>query len=121
VSNIGGFEAVNPLPGMGTPTAFNGGLLTQANTNIGHFARDRFSVLPEAGVNVGYQFTERLRGFVGYDFMYLSRVARPGDQITPINSSQIPPNPPGPGPVRVNIKDSDFWAQGVNFGLEFRY
>jgi hypothetical protein len=131
VVDINGTTIITPPGGM--PVAFNGGLLAQP-TNIGHFSRDRFSVVPEVGVNIGYKFTDHLRGFVGYNFLYWSNVARPGDQIDlRVNPSQLPhlmgsPPVPTPGtlvgpafPTLQSIKDRDFWAQGVNFGLEFRY
>ena len=51
---------------------------------------------------------------------------RPGTAIDrTINFSQSPVFSTGTlvGPARpaFTFKDSDFWAQGINFGLEFRY
>jgi hypothetical protein len=109
-----------------TPVVREGGLLALP-TNIGHFSRDRFSVVPEVGINVGYAITSNLRAFVGYTFLYWSDVARPGNQIDRvINPTQIPTNMGagtlvGPARPAVNLRDTDFWAQGVNFGVEFRY
>jgi hypothetical protein len=109
-------------------TRFAGGLLALPS-NIGHFARDRFAVVPELGVNVGFQLTNHLRAFAGYNFLYWSSVLRPGDQIDRgLNELAIPnfgsqPGTPAGDSRRpaVPFRDSDFWAQGVNFGLEFRY
>jgi hypothetical protein len=122
--DIGGFTRITP-PG-GPATVLNGGLLALPS-NSGHFSRDRFSVVPEATLNVGYQLTSQLRASVGYTFLYWSNVARPGDQIDrPVNPTLLPtvgnPGPPV-GPIRpaFTFKDTDFWAQGVNFGLEFRF
>lgn len=100
-----------------------GGLLAQP-TNIGRDARDQFCIVPEAGLRLGYYFTERLRGYVGYDVLYMSNVVRPGDQVdTFVNSSYIPPRgtPIGPATPRYQVRSTDFWAQGVSFGLEWRY
>lgn len=104
-----------------------GGLLALPS-NIGNFSRDRFTVVPEIGFNLGYQITDHWRVFVGYDFLYWSSVVRPGDQIDRvIDVTQIPNFPvPGATPTGQNrptvpFKGTDFWAQGVNFGLEFRY
>lgn len=119
--NIGGSTLITPAGG--SPSAFAGGLLAQP-TNIGHYTRDRFAVVPELGINLGYQFTDHWRAFVGYNAIYWSTVARPGDQIDRVvNSSLIPPRqfPAGPARPAVNFKDTDFWAYGVNFGVEFRY
>ena len=81
-----------------------GGFFAQPGTNIGHYSQDRFAVVPEMGVNVGYDITCWARVFVGYTFMYISDVARPGNQINPtVNPSQLlafapfgaPRQPPG--------------------------
>jgi hypothetical protein len=111
---------------IGSPTtgvsAFPGGLLAQT-TNIGRYSRDVFTWAPEMGINLGYQFTPHLRGYVGYNFLYWSSVLRPGNQIDrAVNPNLLAPAIPG-GPARpaFTFNGSDFWAQGVNFGLEFRY
>jgi hypothetical protein len=103
-----------------------GGLLAQ-RTNIGHFDRDEFAVVPEATINFGYQVNCHVRVYVGYTFLYWSSVFRPGDQIDlALNPTLFPTTSPGApvtGPLRPVpvLRDTDFWAQGVNFGLEFRY
>ena len=99
-----------------------GDLLTQAGTNIGVHRRNRFAWSPEAALNLGYQVTDHMRVFVGYDYLYLSDVVRAGDQV----NLAVNPNPlrgvtGGPAQPAFVVHPSDFWAQGVNFGLEFRY
>jgi len=104
---------------------FKGGVLAQP-TNSGRFVRSGFAVLPEATVKVGYRFHDRSRLYVGYNFVYLSEAAHPGDQIDPsIDPGQIPlfgrpaavaVERPSPTFVR-----SDFWVQGLVFGVEYRY
>lgn len=99
-----------------------GGLLALPS-NIGTHSRDVFTVIPNLGLNVGYQFTNHLRAYVGYNYIYWSSVARAGNQIDHVvNTNQLPPAVPG-GPSRpaFQFNGTDFWAQGVNFGLEFRY
>ncbi|HEX5271991.1 MAG TPA: BBP7 family outer membrane beta-barrel protein, partial [Gemmataceae bacterium] len=108
----------------GTHTAA-GGLLVQG-TNMGSYSRDRIAVVPELGLNVGYQVTDGLRLFVGYNLLYVSNVARPGDQIDrTVNITQIPRLGGGPlvGPARPGFafQGSDFYAQGLNLGVEFRW
>src|SRR5262249_26491544 len=56
----------------GTSTAAAGLLALPSNT--GRFHEDRFAVVPEASVNIGYQVTDGLRLFVGYTFIYWSSV-----------------------------------------------
>lgn len=111
----------------GAPTvAVPGGILAQT-TNIGRYYRDEFAVVPEVGLNLGVRITDRLKAQVGYTFLYWSRVARPGDQIDrAINVNLVPTDPafgtPG-GPARpaFSFHETDFWAQGLNFGFEFSF
>ena len=114
----------NPLipPGFGT---FPGGLFAQSS-NIGRYTGNQFTVLPAVELKLAYQITERLRAFVGYDFMYWSQVVRPGNQIDRnINLSDSTVfgtgallGPAYPMPL---FNRGDFWAQGLNVGLEFRF
>jgi hypothetical protein len=109
------------IPGQVSQT-FTGGLLTQP-TNIGKYTSNEFAVMPEATVSLGYNVTEDVRAYVGYTFLYLSNVSRAGNQIDPVvNSAQLPP-PQFTGAARPAFirNDSDFWAQGINFGLEIRF
>ena len=117
---ISGSTAITPLGGA-TQT-FNGGLLALPS-NIGRFTRDEFSVVPEIGLNFGYQCTDHIKFFVGYNVLYWSSVVRAGEQIDRVvNTNQLPPAIAG-GPPRpaFTFNASDFWAQGVNFGVEFKY
>ncbi len=123
VVGINGTTVFAP-PGI-APTAGQGGVFGQP-TNSGRRSRDEFAVLPEVGVTVGYHLTSNLRAFLGYTFVYLSEAVRPGEQIDrALNISQIPAVSPGPltGPRRpaLGIESTDFWAQGINLGFEFRY
>jgi hypothetical protein len=111
----------------GLQTALPGGLLALP-TNSGRFSRDEFAVLPEGGINVGLRLTTHLRAHVGYTFLYLSNVVRGADQIDRgLNLSQRPSVTGAPGtlvgPARPQFifQDTDFWAQGLNAGVEFRY
>lgn len=97
-------------------------------TNIGSRSINRFAVIPEVNLNMGIQLTPWARFLMGYSFLYVSSVARPGDQIDRvINPTQAPAitgNPAalvGPARPSASIHDSSFWAQGLNFGLEFHF
>ena len=97
------------------------GLLAQPS-NSGSFQRNRFAVAPDLGANIGYQVTDHLRAFVGYDFLYLSEVVRAGDQVDlRVNPNQLRGVAGGPALPAFNFHGSDYWAQGVSFGLEFKY
>ena len=108
----------------GVPDDYLGGILAQ-RTNIGEYGTDEFAVVPEVGITLGYQLTCRLRATFGYSFIYWSDVARPGEQIdTRVNPNLFPPEQvPFSGPLRPRFvfDDTDFWAQGLNFGVDYRW
>lgn len=104
-----------------------GGLLAQT-TNIGRHSDDQFTVVPEVGLSASFQIKPRLRVRAGYNYLYWSSVVRPGDQIDRTVNPRLVPTaqdfglPAGP-PSRpgVSIDRTDFWAHGLDFGLEYRY
>ena len=104
--------------------SFTGGILAQPS-NIGHYSSDVFSAVPELDVTVGYLVTSRLRATFGYTFIYWTRVARPDDAIDlQLNPDQFPPAAdPITGPLRPAFvfRDSSFWAQGLRFGVDYRW
>jgi putative beta barrel porin BBP7 len=97
-------------------------------SNSGNHSRSPFGVVPEADLKVGYNVTSRIQCFVGYTFLYLNNVARPGTMIDHnLNTSQSPAfggsasqlvGTPAPA---FSVNRSDFWAQGVNFGVQFKF
>jgi hypothetical protein len=107
--------------GVGTP----GGLLATPS-NSGHYIRDEFTVVPEGELTLGYQVTNNIRLYAGYSFLYWSSVIRPGDLLNSgINPVEVPSSSSFTGavpgqPARQN-NQTDFWAQGFNFGLALRY
>jgi hypothetical protein len=88
-----------------------------------------FAVVPEVGLNIGYQITSWASVFVGYTFLYTNNVVRPGNQINrninPTQSTAITedPAPQSQGPAQPSFKfnSSGFWAQGINVGLSLRF
>jgi hypothetical protein len=121
VADIQGFTTIT-APGS-PPQTLSGGLLALPS-NIGHHSQNRFAVIPQVTATVGYQFTDHLRGFVGYNFLYWSTVLRPGNQLdTTVNPNLIPPPTGVTSPARpaFHFNGSDFWAQGIIFGLEYRW
>jgi hypothetical protein len=73
------------------------------------------------------ELTANVRARVGYTFLYVSSVVRPGDQIDrAINPHQVPIDqdfglPGGPNRPAPELRATQFWAQGINFGLEFTF
>lgn len=106
------------------PITRDGGLLAQTS-NIGIYEQDEFTVIPEFGLNVGYQLTDHLRATLGYTFIYWSNVVRPGDQIDlDLNPDLLPPAvDPLTGPQRPGFEfnTTDYWVQGISVGAEYRW
>jgi hypothetical protein len=101
--------------------SYEGGFLAQ-RTNIGSYSHDTFAVVPELGINVGYQINPCWRATLGYTFIYWSQVARAGDQIDrDLNPDLLPPEQQAVTThlrPEYNLSYTDFWAQGLTVGLE---
>lgn len=108
----------------GTTTSHTGGILAQ-RTNIGTYDRDKFTMVPELGLTLGYQLSRRLRATTGYSLVYWGNVVRPGDQVDlNVNPNLFPPEvSPFSGALRpqFEFQETDYWVQGLNFGGEFRW
>jgi hypothetical protein len=110
---------------VGPVASTGGGLLVL--DNAGHRTDDTFAVVPEVEIKLGYQFNCHLSATVGYTFMYLSDVVRPGDQIDRfVNANRVPTfiefNTPGGGAFpRAFFNTTDYWAHGVSFGIEYKF
>jgi hypothetical protein len=109
------------------PTAVPAGLLAVGTNGI-RSEVDHFTVLPEARLKVGYQITSHMGVFVGWTLLYWYDVIRPGDQTQlTVNPHYVPSslsyNPAAGGPAQPSIpwQRTDFWATGLNVGLEFRF
>ena len=81
-------------------------------------------MVPELGINLGFDLTRQLRLVGGYSLIYWSAVARTGDQI---DLNLTPPQFPPPQNATASrfpefrFAMSDYWAQGLNLGLDFRF
>ena len=98
----------------------------RSNSNIGIRSKDRFAVVPEVGINVGYDVTPRLRVFGGYSFLFWSNVARPGQQIDrTLDENRIPDFPAAPPVTAVRpssgVTSESIWIQGVSFGILYKW
>ena len=112
------------ISGSVSDGTYEGGLLAQ-RTNSGTHSRNEFAFMPQLGATVGYRLTPRLQATVGYSLLYLSRVVRAGEHIDlDVNPDLLAPETtPLAGALRPDFqfRDSDFWAQGMNFGLHFAW
>ena len=125
--NIDGTTTFSNAP-AGLVNGTKNGALLATQTNIGKHTITHFAVVPEVGVTLGYDVTDQLRLFAGYNFLYISSVVRPGEQID-LRSNQtfrptaanVQPTGNGPRVPAVLFRTNDYWAQGVTFGMLYRY
>jgi hypothetical protein len=104
------------VPGGMTSVA-PGGLLAR-DSNGGLHRRDRFSVVPQGCLKLACYLSGNVQVSVGYNFLYWTGVARPGDQV---DLGVNPATRAGPSRPAFALKDGDLWAQGLTFALEFSY
>jgi hypothetical protein len=120
---------LDEIPGF-PPVVQTGGLLA-GRTNIGRYYHNEFTVVPELQLRLGYQVTNNVRLSAGYNYLYVTNVARPGDQIDlAVNSDRLPRFGPGValepldvGPLRpaFQFNKTSFWATGVTGAVELKY
>src|SRR5262249_56678822 len=76
--------------GFPAPVVTGGGFFT-AGSNNGRFRQSEFTYIPEIALNLTVQVTPHLTFKGGYTYLYVDRVARPGNQLPfTINPTQVP-------------------------------
>jgi hypothetical protein len=123
-TNIYGTTAFTDLNGVLPPSNFPVGIFA-GPTNGGTYTQDTFVVIPQLGFELGYQVTNCTRAYLGYNLLYWGNVLRAGDQIDenvdPRNWAQAQDAANAlPFPAFPN-RSANFWAQGINLGLEVRF
>ncbi|MFM8825451.1 MAG: BBP7 family outer membrane beta-barrel protein, partial [Actinomycetota bacterium] len=60
---------------------------------------------------------------LGFTFLYWTTVGRAAGQVDEsINPTQLGPGPVvGPPAPQFSLRTTDFWATGVNMGLEYQF
>ncbi len=122
-----------------------GGIFAEP-TNIGTHKRTDFAYGFEVRAGTGYRFTQNLEIELGYTFLWLSKVLRPGKQIDrkinttltaladasrqtvgtgpgpiPFGSSAGAPSPRGPKRPKPLFKTSSFYAYGFDAGITLNF
>jgi hypothetical protein len=114
----GSTEEVQPAPAV--PATYVGGLYAQ-QSNIGTITRDQFGFIPELGLKGGFLLRENLQLTAGYTFLYLSNVARAGEQIDRnIDITQRLGGAPGTSPA-AQLRDGSMWLQGLDLGVNWTF
>jgi len=120
---IDGSSTINAI--NGTTGTVPGATLAQ-QSNIGHYSSTDFSVVPELTLTVGYQIAPCMRLTAGYTMLYWSHVMRVGNNIDrnldpgQVPTAAFPVITPGTQPQFPAVR-TEFWAQGVNVGMELKY
>lgn len=110
---------------FGRPTGVSPAGILVLPSNAGKYDRGAFAYVPEGQVNLGCRFTDHFSASVGYSILYVSDVVRASGQVTrAINPTQHPvfggglAGTPAPLPA---FQSTDFWSQGLTFGLQFAF
>ena len=115
--DINGSTEITP-PGT-PPENLQGGFLALPS-NTGQEIQDKLAIMPEFGLTISRPLGCCWQASAGYSFLYWSRVVRPGNQIDRnLDPRQFPPPAPESLPQpESQYQFTDFWAQGLRFGLE---
>ena len=115
--SIDGTTLITPSQGS-TETFDDGGLLAYDSENV----RDTFTMIPSMNVNLGFYLTPRFRFIVGYSVLYWGGVVRPGEHIpTQLNPDAIAPALDESATPEFAFNETDYWIQGLNLGLDYRW
>ena len=105
--------------------AYPGGLLADPTYSY-RSSLDQFTWIPEFQGRIAYMILPRLSVYAGINYLFITNLARPGQQIDQVvNPTQVPMIGTGilVGPARPMVPkvNSTFTAEGLLFGMEFRY
>lgn len=111
------------VPGLADTTK-DGGFLVRAD-DIGRFEDREVAILPQVRANIAYCLGCNWKFNVGYNFMYVNNVFRPGNFInTTLAGSQLGQAPPvgvlGGNQIR-DRRDSDVFLHGLSLGLTYNF
>ena len=101
----------NVYPVNAAPVYLLGG--NYATLQSGRYWEDRFAAVPGFQLTLGYQFTPFIRGTIGYNFLLISNVVRPGNQIDNTYDGVVHPLVP--------MTNTSYWTQGINLGLQVSF
>lgn len=117
-------ETLSSVPG--TPIQAQTGGLLALSSNIGRYStHNTGAVLPEFGLNVGWQALPHLKLRAGYNVLLLDGIARAADQVDlAVNPALVPPGSSTvTGPIRPSfgVNTAEIWIQTLSLGAEFTF
>lgn len=127
-------------------TLLPGGIFAEPS-NRGSHKKSPFAWSFEAMLKTGFEITKNMEMHIGYTFLWISKVVRPGEQMdrhinstrtaladasratvgigpgpVPFGDVSLPaPLPSGPNQPKVVFHSSTFWAQGLEAGIKFQF
>ena len=116
----GGYTSVNFTPQTSGPE----GVFAQP-ANEGRRTSNRFAFTTDTELKIGYEISQNVRLTLAYEHLYYSNVVRPTDQIDrniPKGQTflQAAPTISTTSPAKL-FNTTDFYAQGLNIGVEVRF
>jgi len=114
------------IPLVGTPVqpGLIPGPIQVLPSNAGTQSTYRVSLVPEVAVKLRYDLSDHVILSLGYSLLYWNRILCPGDLMDyHVNTTQLPFSGPTTGALvpAVQPLHTDYFAQGINAGLEFRF
>jgi aspartate ammonia-lyase len=94
--------------------------------NIGRYTNDEFGIVTDLNASLGFNVTSWLTVTAGYNFIHMNSVVRPGFLIDGRVDSTVVPTAitygGTPGPRNFfNLRTTDYFIHGVNFGFNLHF
>jgi Putative beta barrel porin-7 (BBP7) len=114
-------DGTTRLTGAGATQTTVPGFTTAAYAT-GNYTGTELSLAPELNLRLSYHVTQRIAVTAGYQYLYMTNVARLGDQVSNnLNPSAVPTSNTFLSTTTTNrnitIRQSDFWLHGFTAGI----
>jgi hypothetical protein len=100
------------------------GPLQAEPSNVGRERAPRGTLVPEISLRSKVAVTSWCSLTISYSLLYWNKILCPGDQMSPlVNVGQVPFQAPVPGSLdpKPLFNHTDYFAQGLDIGVEVRY
>jgi hypothetical protein len=117
-------DGVPLQPGPATSPLLVPGPLLALPSNVAHTQANRVTLVPEIAFKARFAVAPRCWLTAGYSLLYWNKVLCPGDQMSPVvNVTQLPGRGPvvGPPDPKPKFAHTDYFAQGMDFGVHGQF